>query len=668
MNLFLALLFIPLSFAGSPPNCGDLGRYLEGYEKDLHKKSASECRKPDFYKTLIKDIPVKDPEFLKGKECQDLSMIETQIEQAKIQLAVMNGIDKLKNDIAKSKESASGPNAVPARVAGMTFVASLNTAQSLEVLLATNADGENGKSFVQLLKEFPEDKRVTQKDLSDRLAELCKDRDKNEQDACNTKLFKPGPEAAAELLNLIKSSDPKPETIASWKRMLAIKKKNPAEGEEPEYSFNSMQADLNEAFAAIDSKEVMTKKHLAAIAKLDDFESAPGLSFVEDIAALKDMKKAKIASDKFFLLMGDAKMRQQYEVQSKLSVVWEEVKDKVPGLTDSEKADCSNSKSNFNVVAGCLTALKRVNKDITDKNMDVKSKLQDFGADLQTSVDYANSLHEKEAVCRREITEKEEVTEACYLDFNRDQATLQDKILQLNLVKDKIGSENMNLMKLRNFALQKWGSQNCDTVGTPMDFCEDETVISKNASMTVSDTMKIALIFTNSEKAKTDAEKEAEVICDARADEERKTPNKTLDHMCEFFNDTTSDIVETDNKPDQDVTDVNLTPPDGGNTEAKIRDAWIQGGSDILKSVLGGLMPRTQPPVQYPYPYNYGPFNGGTPPMGIADSIMFNARYHGSYGFYMPTPGYTPGTAFPSSPAMSSYSSVGNMGGKYFGR
>lgn len=79
-------------------------------------------------------------------------------------------------------------------------------------------------------------------------------------------------------------------------------------------------------------------------------------------------------------------------------------------------------------------------------------------------------------------------------------------------------------------------------------------------------------------------------------------------------------------------------------------------------------MPRTQPPVQYPYPYNYGPFNGGTPPMGIADSIMFNARYHGSYGFYMPTPGYTPGTAFPSSPAMSSYSSVGNMGGKYFGR
>jgi hypothetical protein len=661
MNLFLALLFIPLSFAGSPPGCGDLGKYLEGFEKDLHKKSILDC-KPDLYKTLTKDIPVKDPEFLNGKVCQDLSTIETQLENAKLELAVLNGIEKLKETIKVEKEKAEGPNAVPARVAAMSFVASLNTAQSLEVLLATNANGENGKPFAQLLKEFPEERRATQKDLSDRLAELCKDRAKNEQDACNTKLFKPGPEAAAELLNLLKTSDPKPETIESWKKMLAIKKKNPAEGEEAGYSFNSMQTDLNEAFAVIDSKEVMSKKHLAAIAKIDDFESKPGFSFVEDIADLKNQKKVKIASDKFFLLMGDAKMRQQYEAQSKMSVVWNEVKDKITGMNESEVADCSNTKNIFSLVEACTNSLERVLSSVTDQV--VKSKLKDFIPAIKSSVNYANSLHNKEAACREEIRSAEKLSEVCYANFNRDLATVQDKILQLNLVKDKIGSENMELMKYRNFALEKWGqNKDCGRQETPLDFCEDEKVISKNASMTYSDTMKIALIFSQSEEAKTKAETEAKELCE---NEERK-PNKVHDHICDFFNDTTSDIVVTDNKPNEDA-DGPVTAPDGGNTEAKIRDAWIQGGSDVLKTILGGLMPRQNAPIQNPYPYNYGPYNGGVPPMGIADSILFNARHHGSYGFYMPTPGYAPGTAFPSSPAMSSYSSVGNMGGKYFGR
>ncbi len=659
MNLFIILLFIPLSFAGSPPGCGDLGKYLEGFEKDLHKKSIIDC-KPDLYKTLVKDIPVKDPEFLEGKVCQDLSTIETQIENAKLQLAVLDGIEKLKVTIAEAKEKAEGPNAVPARVAAMTFVASLNTAQSLEVLLATNADGENGKPFVQLLKEFPEDKRSTQKDLSDRLVELCKDRAKNEQDACNTKLFKPGPEAATELLNLLKTSDPKPETVESWKKMLAIKKKNPAEGEDASYSFNSMQATLAEAFDRIDKKEVLTKAHLEAIKSLDDFESAPGFSFIEDIAALKNQKKVKIESDKFFLLMGDAKMRQEYEAQSKMSVVWNEVKDKVPGLTDSEIADCSNTKALFSLVETCVSRLERALPDITDQV--VKSKLKDFLPAIKSSVIYAATLHTKETDCREEIRSTEKVSETCFADFNRDQATLQDTILQLNLVKDKIGSENMELMKYRNFALEKWGqNKDCGRVETPMDFCEDENIISKNAALTFSDSMKIALVFNQGEAAKTKAVKEAEELCES---EERK-PNKIHDHLCAFFDDTTSDIVVTNNF-DKD-SDGPVVAPDGGNAEAKIRDAWIQGGSDVLKTILGGIMQQKAPPIQNPYPYNYGPYNGGNPPMGISDTILFNARYQGAYGFYMPTPGYTPGTAFAPSP-MSSYSSVGSMGGKYFGR
>lgn len=658
MNLFILFLFIPLTFAGSPPKCDDLGKYLEGFEKDLHKKSIIDC-KPDLYKTLVKDIPVKDPEFLDGIVCQDLSTIETQIEQAKLELAVLNGIEKLKLTVKEEKEKAEGPNAVPARVAAMSFVASLNTAQSLEVLLATSNDED--KPFIQLLKEFPDDKRATQKDLSDRLVELCKGRSKSAEDACNPKLFKPGPEAAQELLTLIKTSEPKAETVESWKKMLEIKRKNPAEGEDPAYSFNTMQTELNEAFARIDSKEVLSKSHLKAIAQLDDFESKPGLSFVEDLAALKNQKRAKLASDKFFLLMGDAKVRQEYEVQSKLSVVWNEVKDKVPELSEGQVQQCYQAKALFEEAKNCITSLENAMSKVTDQV--VKSKLAAFLPALRSSASYADSLRNKENLCREELRIKDVLSETCYSEFNRDLATVQDKILQLNLVKDKIGSENMELMKYRNFALQKWGTQNCQTIGTPMDMCEDESLFSKDASMTFSESMKIALIFNRSEEAKTTAETEAEELCDA---EDRK-PNKVHDHLCDFFNDTTSDIIVTDNANKDG--DGPLTAPDGGNTNAKIRDAWIQGGSEVLKSILGGLMPQqTLPPVQYPYPYNYNQYNGGTPPMGIADTIMFNARYHGGYGFYMPTPGYQPGTAFSSGPSMSSYNSVGNMGGKYFGK
>lgn len=658
------LLFIPLSFAGSPPGCDGLGKYLEGFEKDLHKKSISECN-PESYKTLLKDVPVKDPEFLNGKVCSPLATIETELETAKLELAVLNGIEKLKLTVAEAKEKAEGPNAVTARVAGMTFVASLNTAQSLEVLLATQNEGA---PFIKLLKDAPKEEGSDQIDLSKRLEKLCKDRPKKEKDVCDTAVFKPGPEAATEIMNLIKTSDPTPDAIASWNKMLEIKKKNPAEGEDPKYSFNSMQTSLSEAFERIDKKEVMTKDHIKAIASLDDFESAKGFSFIEDLVDVKNQKKVKIQSDKFFLLMGDAKLRQQYEAQSKMSVIWDDVKETVPGLTASEIADCSNAKSIFSLVEACANTLARV-LPTYNNDMARKAKLTSFLPALRASVLYAKTLEERELACREEIRSTDKLTEACYADFNRDLATAQDKILQLNRVKDKIASENMELIKFRNFALEKWGqNKNCGSVAAPLEFCEDPLVISQNASMAINDTMKIAIMFSQTDEEKTKANKEAEEVCDARAEakgtpEEKK--NKTYDHLCDFFNDTTSDIVETDNK--SGPVDVGLTAPDGGNENAKIRDAWIQGGSEILKTVLGGLMPRQNPPpIQNPYPYNYAPFNNGNPPLGIADSILFNARHHGSYGLYMPTPGHTPGTAFPAS--TSAYTPIGSMSGSFFGR
>src|SRR5262245_15651078 len=101
------LLLIPLSsFAGSPPACNELGKIVEGYEKDLQKKFIADCGKLD-YKTFIKDIPVKDDKFLDGKVCSDLATIEAQLEKLKIEQAVLSGLDKLKATIQTSKKETT---------------------------------------------------------------------------------------------------------------------------------------------------------------------------------------------------------------------------------------------------------------------------------------------------------------------------------------------------------------------------------------------------------------------------------------------------------------------------------------------------------------------------------------------------------------------------------
>lgn len=651
----LALLFIPLSYAGSPPACKELGDILQTYEVNLQRDSIKDCS-ADFYKSLVQNIPVKNPDFLEGKACRDLATIESELNQLRMELAVMNGLHKLVETVGTAKEGTESSNQNVARVNAQTFAVSLNTAQSIEALLQTTT--ADGKPMIQALREVEDTKLMSQLDLSNRIYDFCKSKPKNENNACNPKVFKPGPEATTEILGMIKEGDrSKPidlQKISKWQGQLAIKRKNPQEGDDG-YSFLQMQQELGGAFENIDNKTVMTKSQIQAIQKLDDFTFDKKFAFVEELSLIKDQKKNKVASDKFVLLMGDAILRQQYEVQSKLSIVWQDIQDRMPEFPADKRAACDNAKSLYDAALECARNLEEVRPKLA--STEVAGRLDDFLPTLKTSTDYVASLSDKDKVCREELRTKETVSQACFNEFNRDRADLQDKILQLNLVKEKIGSQNVEHMKFRNFALQKWTSQKCQSIASPMDMCEDTTVFAQNASMTISDSMKIAVLFTSSEAEQSKAEAEAEEICE---DETRREPTRLEARLCEFFNDTTSDVL-----PPPKEEKAPLTPTDNLGRN-KVRDAWIQAGTDLLKDVLPFYMPKTTPSGVNPYPYNYGPYNAGKPPMGIADTIMFNARYHGAYGFYMPTPGYQPYTAFGSSSPMSSYKPVSAPSTKYF--
>lgn len=655
----IALLLIPFSTfaAGNAPGCADLSNYLQFYESELHRKTVKGC--PDIdHKTITAGVTtLVDADFLKDKVCLDFTAIETQLQNARLQLSVLNGIDKLKMTIADSKAKTSGSNASAVQVAAKSFVGSLNTAQSLEVLLDSRTAT---KPFILALRDAdPNPGFTAQMDLSRRMQKVCAGLPK--EGACDPKLFSPNPEAAEEIMGMVKNTNaPSDKEIEEWKKKLSIKRKAPKDGDEA-YTFTQMKAELESAVGKFDSKEILTKDEIRAIQKLDEFEDVDGPSIVGDLNIIKNQKKARVASDKFFLLMGDAKLRQQYEIQSMLSIAWNETGAKVPEMSAEESAKCDAGKELYTEAVACIGLLEaKVSKMQPSAE---KAKLDRLLPSLRVSVNYASSLESQEAVCKAEIKQNDVLSENCWNKLNVDKAKLQDQIFQLNLLKERISFENQDAMKFRNLALQKFKDvkQGCNVVASTMDMCEDESVLSKDSALTLSSHMKIAILFNQSAESKSLAETEAKALCD---DETRKE-NEIEQKLCGFFDDKVPDAIVTNNYKVKETPPTEA--PEDDREAQRRRDLMLQGTSNILGTVLNGLYPK-QPMnsgLINPYPYNYAPYNSGRPPLGIADGIMFNARYYGSYGYYSPTPGYQPGTAFGMN-AVSAYKPVSSPSTKYF--
>ncbi|WP_408096787.1 hypothetical protein ACJVC5_17260 [Peredibacter sp. HCB2-198] len=651
MNFLVFLALIPFAFADSPPTCQELGRYIQGYEKDLQKKfvrsPGTECRSLKL-EDLGSNIPLKNTQLIEENKCSSLSVIEAQLETLKNQEAILTGIDKLKNTIKDSKTGTGDKNQAVARTAGNTFVNNLNTAQSLELLLSSHT--KEGTPFLAELKKIPQDKRNNPTDFKNAVKELCKNKQEaNVIDACvDPKLFAPNQDAVKEINGLISQAEPNATQIQKWQKMLSIKRKNVAP-EESAYSFTQMQMEMNAGFDKLDKNQKLSRPELKVIQNLNEFENADGLSFVEDLGLAKDQFKSQFASDRFRFLLEDARRRQQYEIQSKISIAWADLDKSKIKFEQLDLNDCNLAKDSYEKALSCHFVLENKIKD--QLTGDAKAHISGLLGPLGVSIKYENKLANVGDSCLDEVKTKGILTEGCLKELNAEKADVQDKILQLNLLKERIGFENKDLMAYRNFALLKWGTQKCDVADSLIEFCDPEDKISREANFLSNAMMDISLVYT----PKSEAETEVQKLCEDESEKKKKAEER----LCAFFNDTTSNIVKTDNHKKEDV-DGPVTAPDGGNAAAKERDAWIQGGTQILNELLRSYNPnRGVLPTTSPYPYNYGPYNGGRGPMGIADTIMFNARYYGAYGYYMPTPGYTPYTAFSSTPSsLGSYTAL----------
>ncbi len=654
--LLLPLILTGLSFGGKAPDCNELSQILLKYEKDLHQKTINNCKEVKLAELI--NSQATNGKFIEDKLCHNFATIETLLEQKKSELAVLTGIEKLKNTIQNSKVKADKGS----KEGGEDFLKSLNTAQSLELILNTKfIDGDSLAKKINSNQTNPDE-------LIKKVNEWCKNNEKTQvDDACDDRLFKPTKETREELTFLLRKDKPTDEKINLWKKKLEIKKKR--EDINLRYSFTEMQKDLKDVFEAFNRGERLTREHLKKIQELEDFENADQNS----VTTMFKEKDPRIMMDRILFSLGDADSRIQYEVQSKLSVFWQEIKEMKLGLTNDQIQNCQNAKKDFSRAKFCHSHLTQVQvkEELETKGL---GKLLDA---LKVSIDYQDKISKQKNICENNLDKKNLPDEDCFKNFDEDKSNLENEIFQLNILKDKIGSENQDLMTYRNFTLYKWQFLKCGTKESPMDFCEAGQTISKEALMTAKDSLEIAVLFTP--KSDED-EKAAHKLCHDKGKEKRQDLEEKL---CEFFhykssgacnfnpeepsNNPGSSQEETRNSDSTTDSDNSVNTPRNYAKE-RVRDAWIDG----LKNTAVGLtnffrqnsINNPMPPTMAPYPYNYVPMNQGPAPMSISDSILFNARFHGASGFYTPTPGMPQYSDFNQS-QMTGSNPGGNMN-KYF--
>lgn len=666
MNFFILILLIPLAFAETAPGCNDLALMVEGYEKDLMKKGISPeiCKDLDLNKmdqeakakaqaeakaSPTSSEPIyteEDISFFNEYKCSNFAVIENKISDLENELTLLEGFDKLKNDINEQKQKTANKDEEIAKEGGRNFVDALATAQTLDTLLT--AQDENGEILLKRLLQVPLADRQDPEKLKIAFTQLCKG---NKGGSCNLNLSPS--QSTVDDINKLLEQPLSEETLETWRSAIAIKQKDGKQ-----YSFSEMAKELKEAFTKLGNKDSsISRKELLAIQALPDFENVKGLEFLQD---LKEHKGAEnfITASQFKFLVEDLTNRQAFEMTSKISYLYAEHKDQ---MDESQRASCKSAAHSLSTALSCMEILKDYSKQKGQVGNPL-STLARVLKGLDVSKNYYSNLNEISQNCISANWMEDPTSnmrEGCLNKINGDIAKLPKKISALYLLKEKIGSESQRQMNFRNLAVNKWAQ--CSENGKNSNIGECDTAfagyISKEAISLSSDVANLSVVYKPNEDHLITAKAECSKDQKLTRQEER---------LCAFFNDTTSNVLEGDIvKKNPDEYQAPTDAPDGGHNPQ--REAWVQGLANITREMVNQYQSnqnRYRPTIN-PYMYNYSPYNGGRPLMGISDSILFNARYYGAYGYYMPTMGFQPFTAFGKRPT-TAYTPYASSTSAYF--
>jgi hypothetical protein len=641
--LFIILTFPFLVAQAATLDCNEVKKIADELEKKIQKKKiAPDCEKLDAKSLGLPEGSIGFPKTVNDGwdyRCKDLSSLEMQLKTVENEIALLNGITNLKSEIKDGLtvvKSFKNPNV--ATEATTDLFNNLEIAQSLELFMATN----NSKSE-NILSKIASDKSgwTDIQSFAELVKKYCAEFSKDGQNAGNSVCmpgYKLTDEVYSELNDFVilgKKTDRKfnKKQIADLTDALAIKK-----GDE-KYSYSQLLSEVprpatGSVLSAEDFKKIQEFPELTSNSK-SHFLTETKKSILS-LKGSESLVQAQNIPSRFSSYLNDLKKRQEWEMKSKLSLIFNQYSD----LPEIEQSSCTSAKDLSGPVSECLESIVKNEKiPQPDKNI-----VEDIQRELEISEDHIKRLNGFITKC---VPSSSLVYPSdCDALISTQMADMVAKSQYLNALKAKMLQDSTDLVILRNFTLEKLHSASCMQAGeSKISDCYQEIGnISKEALTLSGDAKSIIYVF---EKPKEDSD--IEKICN-----ETKEIIPFKADICKL-NDEDPSQNEKSKNPDNFQASVDP------ETRNKSGEAFGEFTKSILQTTANFLAPR---PPQLPNAYgpNYPMVPPMKPAMDISTQIMAPAIMSG-YGSYQSTPGLPP---YSSSRAGGSYSPYNFSTSSYF--
>lgn len=653
IGLLLILLQTHSFAAVNAPGCQELSSIVSSMEKNLQTKSAKSCQELDIAQLFPKAISSELTAVFDENKCQPLYQIETKIAELENQEALLLGFEKLKNHMQETQEILSTERkAELVQASAKSFTQALNTAQTIELMLNTKMPGEEA-SFIQMLAVEEDDQWSNVSKLKSLASRFCEKMGQKKQNypVCS-EAFMPNEQTHKELKELLSSRRLTHDQAREWRESLMIQTQDGKA-----YSFTTMAASLEDDYAKMISGEKLNNEQFARLRALERFRSNPKFSFLNKLPEAR--KDQNIITDRMKYHAINLSKRQETEVNAKMSLVASLNKNL---MGPDEQNACANTKILSDLDQLCLSALRSAHNRLKQtQTNDQVSQLGEAIASFEKSDSYSKKLKDLASVC-------ESNPSTCAEGLPLNLANVSDELSALRIIKESISKEQMQNMDFRNFAISRW-THNCseqiDAQKSIIEECND--TLSQIAPEMFKLTNSILDISVTIDPKKAPAADKIKTLCEDESVKKLQDQKR----LCAFFEDSVSDELPPPDKSTNEAkkkAESYMAPveaPDGGNSST--RDAWLRGLATIANTAVGAYL--NNPNQGYfnmntnPYMYNYAPYSL-TAGMGTADAILFNARYYGAYGLYMPTQGLQPYTAFGAG-SISSYHALPKSSGSY---
>lgn len=655
-GIFFILLIVSSEVFATAPNCARLQELAGYYEQKLQRSTVQNCTT----ETLPQmNLSPAQTELVRKMQCFDLNSLEARAKKLENELALIGGFQVLKNDIRDSKRAVER-NTNNTIQSAESFRKSLQVANDFDLFLNTPGD-----PILRQLKNIPVDRRSTVEKLMTEVRQLCNGRAAT--GAC-TAGFTPSGDTLVELNTVLSQNTLEDSQIESMKRAMQIMKPD-----NTPWSFSEMNQTLNQSLSNLpegSTRNTVMNAQIAAIRSLPEFQDVAALPFLNELRNNSSRTAINTAIEKYRFSVGDLKNRMELEVRSKISLVWAAVKSSAIALTPEQRSACELAKSDTSKARSCFQSMRDKKDTMADRDSAGKALITNaeeeyatFENNLPKSFSYLDSfaavetcLRDRQVMTTTPVDDQEFASCPALNNLNADLANIQSEILVVNGLRDKIAEQNRRTMNFRNYLVEKIAPPNsCASVLQSPVECDSNGLsrIAPQAYGLATDILGISLVHT-SENASVETECETprqqdheEEICSAY-DDPPLHPNAEPTPQ------------PSDDSPYVEAPQRNLQ-----------REAVIDGLSGLATGIAGTLF---APPQNYynpyagmnPYMYNYNPYPY-TGMMSPVDSILFNQRYYGSYGFYFPTVGASPYTAFPVSSTYIQAAIPGSPTATYFG-